>query len=70
MSKENNRTPEEIAADIKLKEAEALKMEADAKNVDALAKKNEFDASKAEIELMLKQLDYEKQYEKLSLIHI
>jgi len=64
MSKQNDRTPEEIKADVRLKEAEALKTEMEAKNIESLAKKSQADAKKAELELKLKQLDWDKMAEK------
>jgi ATP-dependent Clp endopeptidase proteolytic subunit ClpP len=58
MSEEKElRTQKEINVDIALKEAEARKMEADAKNIEAMVRKNELEADKAAIELTFKQMD-------------
>ena len=51
------RSKKEIAADIALKEAEARKMEADAKNAEALFRKNEIEADKSAVELQFKKMD-------------
>jgi ATP-dependent Clp endopeptidase proteolytic subunit ClpP len=59
MSEEHKelRTEKEIAADIALKEAEARKMDADARNIEAMVRKNELDADKTAVELTSKQMD-------------
>lgn len=64
MSEENNRTKEEVAADIALKEAEARKTDAEARNTEALVKKNELEAEKSAVELKSKKLDLKIKQEK------
>jgi len=61
---DDTRSPEEIAADIAIKQAEAKKTEAEALNTQALARKNEAEASKAEIELIRAKLDLELKEER------
>ncbi len=62
--KREQRTKEEIAAGIALKEAEARKMDADVRNTEALAKKNELEAQKAAVELQSKEMDLTAKQEK------
>ena len=63
---EETRTKKEIEADIALKEAEARKMVADAKNAEALFRKNEIEADKAAIELQVNQIDLNHKQEKVA----
>ena len=64
--KKEIRTEKEINADIRLKEAEAAKMDAEARNTEALVRKNELEADKAAVELTVKQMDLVTKQEKLA----
>lgn len=61
---EENRTKEEVAADIALKQAEARKMEAEAMNTEALVEKNKLEVEKVKIELQFKEMDLLHKQEK------
>lgn len=61
---EENRTKEEVEADIAVKQAEARKIVAEAVKLEHEAKKAELDVSKANIELHVKQMSYEKELER------
>ena len=62
MSEENNetRSPEEVTADLAIKQAKAKNYEAETANTEALARKNIAEAEQAEIELKKAKLDFDQ----------
>lgn len=60
MPTEEKRTPEEVQAELKLKEAEAKKVDAEAKKTAVETRKIEAEAIKAEIEVNLSAMEIEK----------